>query len=181
MNMTEAPPLLNRMNRLMQSAWLAACIAFPVVIEAQSTQPSAQATTPAFTAVRGAFIGLSVANLDSTVAWYTQKLGMRVIMRPPKVEKSTAVILEGGGLIVELMHHDDAVPLRTAAPSINRNFLVHGMFKAGLFVEDFDKAIAEFRARGVQIAIGPFPARPDQPANAIIRDNEGNFIQFFGR
>ena len=99
---------------------------------AWSTAAAAQ-TTPLAT-VRGAFIGVSVGDLDGSVKWYSEKLGLSVIMRPPKIEKSTAVILQGGGLTVELMNHDDAVPLRTAAPSISRNFMVHGIFKAGIFV-----------------------------------------------
>jgi catechol 2,3-dioxygenase-like lactoylglutathione lyase family enzyme len=139
-----------------------------------------QPTAPPFTSVRGAFIGISVADMEASVRWYREKLGLEVIMRPPKVEKSTAVILAGGGLTVELMHHDDAVPLSQAAPAITRNFLVHGIFKAGIVVVDFDKTIAALRARGVPIAIGPFPASAQQPANAIIRDNAGNYIQFFG-
>ena len=139
-----------------------------------------QATTPAFTALRGSFIALSVGDLDASVRWYTEKLGLKVVMRPPKIEKSTAVILEGGGLIVELVHNEDAVPLSQAAPAITRNYLVHGIFKAGIVVDDFDKTIATLRARGAQIVIGPFPATAEQRVNAIIRDNAGNYIQFFG-
>ena len=139
-----------------------------------------QGAAPAFTSARGAFVGISVSDIEASVRWYTEKLGLTVVMRPPKIEKSTAVILEGGNVIVELMHHDDAVPLGTAAPSITRNYLVTGIFKAGIIVDDFDKAIAELRARGVPIAIGPFPATAEQRANAIIRDNEGNYLQLFG-
>ena len=141
---------------------------------------SAPASEPPLATARGAFIGISVGDLDASVRWYTEKLGLTVVMRPPKIEKSTAVILEGGGLIVELMHHDDAVRLATAAPTITRNYLVHGIYKAGIIVDDFDKAIAELRRRGVPIAIGPFPASAEQRANAIIRDNEGNYLQLFG-
>jgi len=141
---------------------------------------SSQTATPAFGAVRGSFIGLSVGDLEASVRWYTEKLGLKVVIRPPKIEKSTAVILEGGGLIVELVHNEDAVPLSQAAPAIARNYLVHGIFKAGIVVDDFDKTIATLRARGVQIVIGPFPATAEQRANAIIRDNAGNYIQFFG-
>lgn len=140
---------------------------------------TAQTTTP-FAATHGAFIGISVGDLDASVQWYAEKLGLSVILRPPKIDKSTAVILQGGGLTVELMHHDDAVALATAAPSITRNFMVHGIFKAGIIVDDFDQAMATLRERGVTIAIGPFPAHGGQPANAIIRDNEGNFLQIFG-
>jgi hypothetical protein len=58
---------------------------------------------------------------------------------------------------------------------------VHGIFKAGVVVDDYDVTLATLRARGVDIAIGPFPARNGQRANFIVRDNAGNFIQFFGR
>lgn len=137
-------------------------------------------TEPIFTAARGAFIALSVADLDASVRWYTEKLGLQVVARPPKIQQSTAVILEGGNLIVELLHHDAAVPSRAAAPTVSANYLVHGIFKAGIIVEDFDKTIMMLRERGVPIAIGPFPATAEQRANAIIKDNAGNYIQFFG-
>lgn len=59
--------------------------------------------------------------------------------------------------------------------------LLHGFMKAGFVVEDFDKAIAAFRATSVPFAYGLYPARPGQRANAIVRDPEGNLIQIFGR
>jgi catechol 2,3-dioxygenase-like lactoylglutathione lyase family enzyme len=149
--------------------------ALPVLAHAQSSQ----ATAPAFTA-SGAFIALSVADLDASVRWYSEKLGLRVVQRPPKFDQSTAVILEGGGLIVELVHRDDARSLATVAPDVKANYLVHGIFKGGIIVDDFDKTLSLLKARGVEVAIGPFPARGDQPANVIVRDNGGNLIQFFG-
>lgn len=139
-----------------------------------------QGVAPLFSTVRGSFIGVSVADLDASIRWYREKFGLEVIMGPSRHEKSTAVALSGGGLTVELVHNADAVPLSKAAPSITRNYLVHGIFKTGIVVEDFDKVIATLRARGVRIAIGPFAATAQQPANAIIQDNEGNYIQFFG-
>jgi catechol 2,3-dioxygenase-like lactoylglutathione lyase family enzyme len=151
----------------------------PVLVRAQATTDATQG--PAFRTVPGAFIGVSVGNLEESVRWYTEKLGLTVIMRPPKIEQSSAVVLEGGGLIVELMKHDQGVPLTTAAPSITRDYLVHGIYKAGFFVEDLDATVARLRARGVTIAIGPFPATAEQPANLLIRDNAGNHIQIFGR
>jgi hypothetical protein len=54
------------------------------------------------------------------------------------------------------------------------------VFKAGLMVDDFDGVLARLKARGVEIAYGLFPARPNKRANMIIRDNAGNLIQFFG-
>lgn len=142
--------------------------------------PLQAAPAPAFS-TSGAFIAMSVPDLDASVRWYTEKFGMRVVFSPPPNDGYTVKVVEGGGLTLELMHNARAVPLRTAAPSVTHTTLVHGIFKAGLVVDDFDRTIATLRERGVDIPIGPFPARDGQPANAIIRDNAGNLIQFFGK
>jgi len=157
---------------------LLACLATPAF--AEGGDPPAH-TAPAFTAARGAFLALSVADIEASVAWYRDKLGLDVVQRPPKFQTGTVVILEGGGLIVELLQLDDGVPLRVAAPSIAQAHRIHGVFKAGLIVDDLDRTIEVLRARGVEIAMGPFPARDGQRANAIVKDNAGNLIQFFGK
>ena len=63
------------------------------------------------------------------------------------------VVLEGGGLTVELVQLVAAVADARAAQ------LTHGLFKSGLVVDDLDRTLAALKARGVPIAIGPFPAR----------------------
>ena len=140
----------------------------------------AQTVEPPFTAT-GAFIALSVPDVAASARWYREKLGLRVVLEPPKSGEATAVILEGGGLLVELIQHDAAKPLGALAPGVRGNVYVHGYFKAGLIVEDFDRTIAAIRARGIEIAFGPYPKSATQRANAIIRDNAGNLIQFLGR
>ena len=140
----------------------------------------AQTADPPFTAT-GAFIALSVPDVAASARWYREKLGLRIVLEPPKAGEATAVILEGGGLLVELIQHDGAKPLGTLAPGVRGSVYVHGYFKAGLIVEDFDRTIAALRARGIEIAFGPYPRSATQRANAIIRDNAGNLIQFLGR
>jgi catechol 2,3-dioxygenase-like lactoylglutathione lyase family enzyme len=151
-----------------------AAVAPPQLAHAQD------APRPAFAAA-GAFMAFSVADLAASTKWYAQKLGMSVVLRPPPGNGVAVVVLEGGGLIVELLHNQAAVPLRTAAPAVSHTTLVHGVFKAGVVVDDFDRTVAMLRERGVDIAIGPFPARDGQRANVIVRDNSGNLIQFFGK
>lgn len=68
-----------------------------------------------------------------------------------------------------------------AAPTINDEALIHGIFKAGVIVEDLDATLAILRERNVTVAYGPYPATSEQRANVIIQDNEGNLIQFFGK
>ena len=160
---------------MMKRLLLIACFALTSPSAAQTTPP----VEPALTS-RGAFFALSVADLSASTRWYAEKLGLTVVMHPPKQDKSEVAVLEGGGLIVELLQRDDAMPLAKAAPSITGNYQVHGIFKAGVVVDDFDRTVATLESRGVEIAFGPYPASATQRANVIVRDNAGNLIQVFG-
>jgi catechol 2,3-dioxygenase-like lactoylglutathione lyase family enzyme len=151
-----------------------------VLVPLKHVAMTPQGTSPPFTTT-GAFFGVSVADLEMSSRWYQEKFGLRVVMQPTGTAEARATVLEGGGLTVELMQHSKARPLRTAAPGVQANYEVHGIFKAGIFVDDFDRTMAELRRRGVEIAIGPFPKRDGQPANAIVKDNAGNYLQLFGR
>ena len=81
---------------------------------------SPQTAEPPFTA-NGAFIALSVPDVAASARWYREKLGLRVVLEPPKSGEATAIILEGGGLLVELIQHDGAKPLGTVAPAVRGN------------------------------------------------------------
>jgi catechol 2,3-dioxygenase-like lactoylglutathione lyase family enzyme len=155
----------------MKTICFLALLAVPALAPAQSTALT----------VNGAFFALSVADLDASVKWYTDKLGLKVSMRPPKQNQSSVAILEGGGLIVELIQHDDAVSLTKALGSPKPSHLVYGISKVGVIVDDFDGTLATLKARGTEIFLGPFPARNGQRANVIVKDNAGNLIQLFGK
>jgi catechol 2,3-dioxygenase-like lactoylglutathione lyase family enzyme len=148
-----------------------------------SSGVSSQGTkaAPPYGAINGAFLALSVANLDASVAWYTDKLGLSVSQREPKRDGAAFALLEGNGLIVELVQLDDAVAIDKVAPAARGRERVHGLFKAGAIVPDFDRLVATLKERGVDIAYGPFPKRGQQRANVIIRDHAGTMIQFFGQ
>ena len=119
-------------------------------------------------------MALSVADLAASRRWYVEKLGLRPTLEIPPANGGAVVVLEGGGLIVELVQLDSAVA-RMRSPE-----RVHGFFKSGMIVDDLSRVLGVLRARGVEIAFGPYPARDGQRANAIIRDNAGNWIQLFG-
>ncbi len=129
---------------------------------------------PSLGDVRGAFMALSVADLAASRRWYVEKLGLRPTLEIPPANGGAVVVLEGGGLIVELVQLDSAVARATSPER------THGYFKSGVIVEDLSRVLAVLRERGVEIAFGPYPARNGQRANAIIRDVEGNWIQLFG-
>jgi catechol 2,3-dioxygenase-like lactoylglutathione lyase family enzyme len=155
----------------MRNTCLLLWLALPVVIEGQAIGAK---TEPAFAGVQGAFFAVSVADAEASAKWYGEKLGLTVEMRT-KSDKIAVIVLSGSGLVVELLQHDDAAALGKDA------VLAHGFVKAGLVVENLDKTLAVLKARNVQIAYGPYPARANAMSNFIIKDNAGNLIQFFGK
>ena len=160
----------------MKTTLLVAMALAPAVARAQDV-----AEPPAAFSAAGSFFALSVDDIDASVGWYRQKLGMKVVLNA-RLNDATIVVLEGGGLIVELIDRADAVSLRSVAPQAAENInRVHGYVKAGVIVDDWDGLLRVLREREVEIVMGPFPKRPDKRANLAIRDNSGNLIQFFGK
>ncbi|MGH7723843.1 MAG: VOC family protein [Candidatus Eiseniibacteriota bacterium] len=153
-------------------------VAAAVLLAAGISPLDAKERTQPFKTLTGAFFALSVADMPASVQWYTDMLGLSVVLEVR--EGIEVTVLEGGGLTVELIRDPAARPLSVAAPGVTRPELVHGFFKAGFLVKDFEKTVEELRARGVTIAFGPFPANERQKANVLIRDNSGNLIQIFG-
>jgi catechol 2,3-dioxygenase-like lactoylglutathione lyase family enzyme len=129
----------------------------------------------------GAFFALSVSDIQASGLWYSEKLGLTVTMRPPREGPGEVMVLEGGGLIVELIQHDESMALTKLAPPVDDAVKIHGFFKAGVLVADIDATRRMLEARGVPMAYGPYAAKDGRRANFIIRDNAGNHIHFFGR
>lgn len=162
----------------MRAMCLLVAVLLPLVCSAQSTANNDIAVKAV-----GGFIALSVADIKASTQWYMDKFGLKVMEQHPRTaeQKAAVAILEGPGLIVELIEYADAVPLAKAAPGIKGNIYVHGIFKTGIIVEDYEKTVATLKSRGVEIAYGPFTAKDNQRANVIIKDNAGNLIQLFSK
>lgn len=157
----------------MKKAALLLWLMFPLLAHAQSSDA---AFAPAAFSAKGAFFALSVPDMDASVKWYSQAFGLKVTMQTK--DKVSVTVLAGGGLIVELIHSDEAKSRSQAA--VKDDIGLHGIFKAGILVDDFDKTLATLKARNVEIAFGPFPSKENGMKNVIIRDNAGNLIQIFG-
>ena len=144
---------------------------------------AAVAAAEPFAAVRGGFVALSVADLDASAKWYAETLDLKIV-RPRSQSpdgKSLGTVLTGHGLIVELVQHSEAMPLRQAAPTLTRTYQIHGIFKAGIIVDDLDATLRELERRKVDIAFRTFTDAALDYRTFAIRDPSGNFIQFFGK
>ncbi len=162
----------------MKKMFLVIFLLFPFAVQGQSEKSSPLVPIIKTT---GAFFALSVADMNESVHWYKEKLGLETLMEMPKKNKVAVTVLHGGGLIVELLQHDDAMPLNKVSSQVKDVFLLHGMFKGGIIVDDFDNTLDMLKKRNVKIFLGPFPANGNQKANFLVKDNSGNLIQFFGK
>jgi hypothetical protein len=57
---------------------------------------------------------------------------------------------------------------------------VHGLFKAGIFIDDLQSLWSELKSREIAIAFEPFFDEAMQCSMFAVRDIKGNILQFFG-
>jgi methylmalonyl-CoA/ethylmalonyl-CoA epimerase len=130
----------------------------------------------------GSYFAISVHDLNATAEWYKQKLGFREVKQSASRDGlARAIILEGDGVLVEVVHHKRAVSPRTLIKGYKDAYQIYGVFKVGLMVQDVDHTLQRLKANGVAIANGPFNDDALHLRSFFIRDNEGNIIQFFSR
>jgi catechol 2,3-dioxygenase-like lactoylglutathione lyase family enzyme len=129
---------------------------------------------PAFTA-QGAFVAIVVTDLDASVHWYQSNLGLHLVKRGKshRVPAET-VVLGGHNLFVELIHHEGKALAR-----VDNEASVPRVLKAGVIVRqmEFD-AVAEYlQKRGIEAEV--FEDKEMRVRSFLLRDNDGNLIQFF--
>jgi catechol 2,3-dioxygenase-like lactoylglutathione lyase family enzyme len=128
----------------------------------------------------GAFFAVSVSDLASASKWYQEKLGLHLLKEGSAQDgKVHFVLLEGDGTILEIIQHKDAVSRTKSAAG--EEYLLHGIFKMGMMVDDLDGVYRRVKENGIPIAYEIMPARDIPYRSFLIRDNEGNLIQFFGK
>jgi catechol-2,3-dioxygenase len=132
--------------------------------------------------VQGAFFALSVADISVMKQWYQDNLGLKVLSSgeaPNQIAKFA--ILEGDGILIEMIQHSKAQSRKTAAPSVNDAVQIHGIFKIGLLVGDLDAVYTGLKKRNITIAYDLMRAKDVPMRSFSVRDPEGNLVQFFGK
>jgi hypothetical protein len=130
----------------------------------------------------GTFFALSVADSAAMAQWYQEKLGLRILSSgeaPNKIAKFA--LLEGKGILIELIQHSKASARSVVAPSVTDPYQIHGIFKVGLIVSNLDEVYAGLKRQNVPIAYDLMPAKDVPMRSFSVRDPEGNLLQFFGR
>ena len=120
-------------------------------------------------------IGISVADLDESIAWYKEMLGFEEITRMEQgetIKEMKIGHIRRGNCYIELFQVAGAKPLPEYRRDPNADLAVHGLAHFGLQVDSVQAALEELKAKGVEVAMGPI----DTPGVVFvfIRDNSGN-------
>jgi catechol 2,3-dioxygenase-like lactoylglutathione lyase family enzyme len=147
-----------------------------------STPAPTGSPTPPKARTTGAFFALSVANVETVSQWYRDFLKLKVAKSgeaPNGIAKFA--LLEGEGVLVELIQHREAKDRSAVAPSATEAYQIHGIFKVGMIVEGLEGIYSRAKEQHIPIAYDMMPAKDIPLRSFSVRDPEGNLVQLFGR
>jgi methylmalonyl-CoA/ethylmalonyl-CoA epimerase len=123
--------------------------------------------------------GVSVPNLDESIAWYEGVLGFTVERRNTiEAIPAEVAILINGSLRLELFQVPGAKPPAEDRSLPNEDLKTFGNKHVSFAAEDVFALADELKARGADIVwVKKFPFG----SNLFMRDNAGNLIEFVQR
>jgi methylmalonyl-CoA/ethylmalonyl-CoA epimerase len=121
--------------------------------------------------------GVSVPDLESSIAWYKTMLGFdlerRDSLRPLKAK---VAFLRRGDMAIELFEVPGAAPLPEDRRFPNKDLLTHGNKHIAFALKDVRATAEELKRRGADVV---FVLDIGGGTVAFIRDNSGNLIELF--
>jgi methylmalonyl-CoA/ethylmalonyl-CoA epimerase len=121
-------------------------------------------------------VGISVADLAASIAWYEQALGFRLeaVMDVPEDDGRVAM-LEQGGFRVELFEIPGAEALPPARREPGSDLRTHGVKHLAYQVSDIDVHAERLRALCVDVV---WDVRVHEDVKVLfVRDNTGNLVE----
>jgi methylmalonyl-CoA/ethylmalonyl-CoA epimerase len=119
--------------------------------------------------------GISVPNLDDSIAWYREMLGFHEERRfAIPVARAKAAIIRRGGLAIEIFEVQGANPLPPDRRIPNEDIRTHGVKHVALAVDHRQRLLDFLSTRGVEVIYRGIQG-------AFILDNAGNIIELMER
>jgi methylmalonyl-CoA/ethylmalonyl-CoA epimerase len=126
--------------------------------------------------------GISVADLEASIAWYRDMLGfelVRVVAIPDAEEEGTVALIRHGDFILELFCLSAAAPLPDERRHPVTDIRTHGVKHVAYAVDDLAALMDELKAKGVDV-VWDIAVHDGTPC-AFVRDNTGNLVEFVER
>jgi methylmalonyl-CoA/ethylmalonyl-CoA epimerase len=124
--------------------------------------------------------GISVADLEASIAWYREMLGFTVdrIVDIPE-DTGRLALIRNGDFLLELFCLPDAAPLPEERRHPATDLRTHGMKHVAYAVADLRALMEHLKARGVDVVWDVVVH--DDTLCAFVRDNSGNVVEFLER
>lgn len=122
-------------------------------------------------------VGISVPNLEQSIAWYKKMLGFEVVSRMSGATNDAMLValIKRGNCHIELFQVPGAKPLPEYRRDPSADLRVHGLSQFAFQVADTHAVVKELKAKGAEIAMGPVDAAG--VVFAFVRDNAGNCFE----
>jgi methylmalonyl-CoA/ethylmalonyl-CoA epimerase len=121
-------------------------------------------------------VGISVADLEASIAWYERVLGFRLeaVVAVPEDDGRVAMLVQDG-FRVELFEVPGAAALPPARREPGSDLRTHGVKHLAYRVRDIEAHAGRLRALGVDIV---WDVRVHEDVKVIfVRDNTGNLVE----
>jgi methylmalonyl-CoA/ethylmalonyl-CoA epimerase len=130
--------------------------------------------------IRPDHAGLSVGDLQASVAWYRDMLDFELLREVDIPEGHGKVALvKNGDFILELFCVPDAAPLPGERRHPATDLLTHGLKHVAYAVCDIDALMRQLKAKAVDVVWDIVVHDGDRCA--FVRDNSGNLVEFVER
>lgn len=141
----------------------------------------AAAAPPPPRGLRPYLVAVSVANLEASAGWYEDVLGLRVVDKKAFPESGIKIaLLEADGFRLELVELRGSVSPSTCT-DVSNPAALRGFGKYAFQIDDLAEFVKGLERRGVAILHDARSAPKDGERSVIIKDNDGNWLQFFQR
>ena len=130
--------------------------------------------------IRPDHAGISVGDLEASIAWYRDMLGfelLRVVDLPE--DTGRVALLRQGDFILEFFLLPDAAPLPEERRHPATDLRTQGIKHVAYAVPDIDAFMTELKAKDVDVVWDVVVHDGDKCA--FVRDNSGNLVEFVER
>lgn len=124
--------------------------------------------------------GISVGDLEASIAWYRDMLGFELV-RVLDIPQGTGrvALMRRGDFILELFCVPGAAPLPEGRRHPATDLQTHGVKHVAYAVADIRALMEDLKAKGADV-VWDVVVHDDSPC-AFVRDNTGNLVEFIER
>jgi catechol 2,3-dioxygenase-like lactoylglutathione lyase family enzyme len=126
--------------------------------------------------------GLSVGDLEASIAWYRDTLGfelVRIVDIPEAEDAGRVALVRHGSFVLELFCLPKAAPLPQGRRHPTTDILTQGFKHVAFAVTDLDALMVGLKAKNVDLVWDIVVHDGDRCA--FVRDNTGNLVEFVER